>query len=88
MFLRSARGDTTSKALKLKKKTKIKKNQIYVFPEIKLHSLDLIFYIYVSVSNLYTVFPGLVCLFGCSKIGRLIRYMYVKIGRVYHRERI
>jgi hypothetical protein len=47
-------------------------NQIYVFPELKLHSLDPNFYIYVSVSDLYTVFPGLVCLFGCSKLGRPI----------------
>jgi hypothetical protein len=47
-------------------------NPIYVFPEMKLCGLVPNYYIHVSVSDLYTVFPGWVCLFGCSKIGRPI----------------
>ncbi len=34
------------------------------------------FHIHVSVSDLYTVFPGSVCLFWCSQIGRLILEIY------------
>jgi hypothetical protein len=46
------------------------KNQIYVFAEMKLCGLVPNFHIPVSVSDY--IFPGSVCLFGCSKIGRPI----------------
>ncbi len=59
--------DHTVKILyrKLKKK---------IIPERKLRGLSPNFYIHLSVSDLYVycIFPGSVCLFGCSKIGELI----------------
>jgi hypothetical protein len=63
-------------------------NPIYVFPEMKLRGL--VPNSYGSFMYLWAIyiFPWSVCLFGCSKIGRLIlgiwivhRYMNVKIGR-------
>jgi hypothetical protein len=51
-------------------------NPIYVFPEMKLGGLVSNSYIHVSVSDLYTVYPGSVCLSGCNKIGRPILGIY------------
>jgi hypothetical protein len=49
-------------------------NPIYVFPEMKLRGLVPSSFIHVSVSDF--IFPGSICLFGCSKIGRLILGIY------------
>ncbi len=53
--------------------------------EMKLRCLVPDSYIHVSVSDLYTLIPGSVCLFGCKKIGRRSRmgdrYMNVEIER-------
>ena len=46
-------------------------NPVDVLPEIKLSGPVPNSYIHVSVSDLY-ICPGLVCLFGCSKIGKPI----------------
>jgi hypothetical protein len=48
---------------------------IYVFPDMKLRGVIPNSYSHVSVSN-FCVFPGSVCLFGCSKKGRLILGKY------------
>jgi hypothetical protein len=55
--------------------------QTKVFPEMKpemkqKHTVLLNFHIHVYVSYLYTVFPGSVCLFCCSQIGRPILGKY------------
>jgi hypothetical protein len=50
------------------------KNPIYVFSEMKLSGLVPNSYIHVSVGDY--IFPGSVCLFACSKIGRPILGMY------------
>jgi hypothetical protein len=51
-------------------------NPIYAFSEMKLHGLIPNSYIQVSVSDLYSIFTGSVCLFGCSKIVRSILGIY------------
>ena len=53
-------------------------NPIDLFLEMKLHDLVPNSYIHVSVSDLYCIFPGLVCLFGCNKIGRpTVKIQYI-----------
>jgi hypothetical protein len=50
--------------------TALYRNPINVFPKIKLRGLVPNSYIHVSVSDLFNIFSGLVCLFGYSKICR------------------
>jgi hypothetical protein len=50
------------------------KSPIYVFPEIKRRGLVPYSYIDLSMIDLYI--PRIVCLFGCSKIGRPILGIY------------
>ncbi len=54
--------------------TTLYRNPIYVFPEMKLRSLFPI-PTFMYLWAIY-IFPGSVCLFGCSKIGRLILGIY------------
>jgi hypothetical protein len=54
--------------------------------DFKIHTLGYgffpNFFIHVSVSNLYSIFPGSDCIIGCSKIGRPILGIYKSLADI------